>query len=167
MKTIAATIAELRILIGYLGEKSQANWWSSDFFSLTATAFLTPIFNRSLFLAQYQGVTAAAAIIHDSTIGVGRIYHLFRLPISLEQASAEMLNDIRFVQTVQTRLVNPEAALVRLAELAEKQESLSSGPILVGQLDQDIVADLMRAAGMYHAAFNADIQTYPYMREVS
>ena len=164
MKTIAATIAELRILIGYLGEKSQANWWSSDFFSPTATAFLTPIFNRSLFLAQYQGVTAAAAIIHDSTIGVGRIYHLFRLPISLEQASAEMLNDIRFVQT---RLVNPEAALVRLAELAEKQESLSSGPILVGQLDQDIVADLMRAAGMYHAAFNADIQTYPYMREVS
>lgn len=166
MTTIATTIAELRILIGYLGEKSQANWWSSDFFSATATAFLAPIFNRSLFLAQYQGVTAAAAKIHDNTIGIGRIYHLFRLPISLEQASAEMLNDIKFVQTVQTRLVNRESALARLAELAEKQDALSSGPILVGQLDQDILAELMRAAGMYHAAFISDIQTYPYMREV-
>lgn len=166
MKTIATTIAELRILIGYLGEKSQANWWSSDFFSPTATAFLTPIFNRSLFLAQYQGVTAAAAKIHDSTIGVGRIYHLFRLPISLEQASAEMLNDISFVRTVQARLVNREIALARLAELADKQETLSSGPILVGQLDQDIVAELRCATGMYYAALTAGIQTYPYMREV-
>ena len=99
MNAIATTIAELRVLIGYLGEKNQANWWGSEFFSATATAFLAPIFNRSLFLAQYQGATAAAAKIHDEAIGVGRIYHLFRLPIGLEQASADALNDAAFVQT--------------------------------------------------------------------
>ena len=82
MNAIATTIAELRVLIGYLGEKDQANWWGCEFFSATATAFLAPIFNRSLFLAQYQGATAAAAKVHDEAIGVGRIYHLFRLPTS-------------------------------------------------------------------------------------
>ena len=97
MDKIATTIAELRVLIGYLGEKGQSNWWSSEFFSATAAAFLAPIFNRSLFLAQYQGATAAAAKIHDEAIGVGRIYHLFRLPIGLEQASADALNDAAFV----------------------------------------------------------------------
>ena len=39
MNTIATTIAELRVLVGYLGEKGQANWWGSEFFSTTAAAF--------------------------------------------------------------------------------------------------------------------------------
>ena len=165
MNTIATTIAELRILIGYLGEKGQANWWGSEFFSATATAFLAPIFNRSLFLAQYQGATAAAAKVHDEAIGVGRIYHLFRLPIGLEQASADALNDATFVQAVQARLANRELALMRLAELAEKVESASSGPVSLGLMSQDIKAELKRAAGFYCAAFTSGIQTFPYVRE--
>lgn len=166
MNAIATTIAELRVLIGYLGEKNQANWWGSEFFSATATAFLAPIFNRSLFLAQYQGATAAAAKVHDEAIGVGRIYHLFRLPIGLEQASADALNDATFVQAVQARLANRELALTRLAELAEKAKSASPGPVSLGQISQDIKADLQRAAGFYCAAFTSGIQTFPYVREV-
>ena len=166
MKTISTTIAELRILIGYLGEKGQGNWWSSEFFSTTAAAFLAPIFNRSLFLAQYQGVIAAAAKVHDEAIGVGRIYHLFRLPIGLEQASADALNDAAFVQTVQARLANRELALARLAELAGKAESASPGPVSLGQMSQDLNAELQRAAGFYCAALTSGIQTFPYVREV-
>lgn len=166
MSTITKTITELRVLIGYLGEKDQANWWGSEFFSATATAFLTPIFNRSLFLAQYQGATAAAAKVHDEAIGVGRIFHLFRLPIGLEQASAEALDDAVFVQTVQARLANRELALRRLTELAEKVESASPGPLSIGQMSQDLKAELQRAAGFYCAAFTAGIQTFPYFREV-
>ena len=98
MNFSAKKIVELRVLIGYLGEKNQANWWGSDFLSNTASTFLSPIFNRSLFLAQYQGATAAAAKVHDEAIGVGRIYHLFRFPIGIEQASADALNDATFVQ---------------------------------------------------------------------
>ena len=166
MITIATTIAELRVLIGYLGEKDQGNWWGCEFFSATAAAFLTPIFNRSLFLAQYQGVTAAAAKVHDEAIGVGRIYHLFRLPIGLEQASADALNDAAFVRRVQTNLANRELALVRLAEMAEKAKSGSSGPVSLGQMSQDLKAELKRAAGFYGAAFTSGIQTFPYIREV-
>lgn len=166
MNDMAKTIAELRVLIGYLGEKGQANWWGSEFFSATATAFLAPIFNRSLFLAQYQGATAAAAKVHDEAIGVGRIYHLFRLPIGLEQASADALNDATFVQAVQARLANRELALTRLTELAEKAESASPGPVSLGQMSQNLKAELQRAAGFYCAAFTSGIQTFPYIREV-
>ena len=166
MNKQAIEITELRVLVGYLGEKGQANWWGSEFFSATAAAFLAPIFNRSLFLAQYQGATAAAAKVHDEAIGVGSTYHLFRLPIGLEQASADALNDAAFVQTVQARLVNRELALSRLAELAETAESASPGPISLGLMSQDLSAELKRAAGFYCAAFTSGIQTFPYIREV-
>lgn len=166
MNTIAKTIAEIRALVGYLGEKGQANWWGCEFYSNTAAAFLAPIFNRSLFLAQYQGATAAAAKVHDEAIGVGRIYHLFRLPIGLEQASADALNDATFVQAVQARLANRELALTRLTELAEKAESASLGPVSLGQMSQDLKAEIQRAAGLYCAAFTSGIQTFPYVREV-
>lgn len=165
MNKTAMTIAELRVLVGYLGEKGQANWWGSEFFSANATAFLAPIFNRSLFLAQYQGATAAAAKVHDEAIGVGCIYHLFRLPIGLEQASPDALNDAAFVQTLQARLANRDLALARLAELAGKAESASPGPISLGLMSEDLGVELQRAAGFYCSALIGGIQTLPYFRE--
>lgn len=166
MNSISATVAELRVLVSYLGEKDQANWWSSEFFSATAAAFLAPIFNRSLFLAQYQGATAAAAKAHDEAIGVGRIYHLFRLPIGQEQASADALSDADFIKTIRDRLASRDLALARLAELAGKPESASPGAVSLGQMSQDLLPELQRAAGFYCAAFTAGIQTFPYVREV-
>ena len=165
MNSLESTIVELRILVGYLGEKNQANWWGSEFFSATATAFLAPIFNRSLFLAQYQGATAAAAKVHDEAIGVGRIYHLFRLPIGLEQASADVLNNPIFIQSLQNNLESSDQALARLAELVETQVVASAGPVLLGQMSNDLRVDLLRTAGVYHSALKIGIQSFPYVRE--
>jgi hypothetical protein len=165
MNTIAKKIAELRVLVGFLGEKGQSNWWSSEFFSVTAAAFLAPIFNRSLFLAQYQGVTAAASNMHDEAIGVGRIFHLFRLPIGLEQASADALGDATFVHGLKANLANKVIALARLAELGGQIEVASPGPVSLGQMSDDLSAELQRAACFYHLAFQVEIQTYPYFRE--
>lgn len=165
MNNIESLIAELRILVGYLGEKNQANWWSSEFFSETAIAFLAPIFNRSLFLAQYQGATAAAEKVHDDDIGIGHTYHLFRLPIGLEQASADVLNDLKFTQAIQSKLGSSEQALTRLAELATKQETASSGPLSLGLMQDDLSAQLQRAASIYHSAFKLGIKSFPYLRE--
>ncbi|MDM8345925.1 BrxE family protein [Pseudochrobactrum sp. sp1633] len=164
MNAIASTIAELRVLVGFLGEKGQANWWTSEFFSGTAAAFLAPIFNRSLFLAQYQGTTVAAANIHDEAIGVGRIYHLFRLPIGLEHASADTLSDPAFVQSLQGRLAGREQAMARLAELSKDQETAMPGPISLGQMSDDLEVALQRAAGVYHSAMGLGIQSLPYVR---
>jgi hypothetical protein len=167
MNPISATISELRVLVGYLGEKNQANWWGSEFFSQSATAFLTPIFNRSLFLAQYQGSSTAAAKVHDEAIGVGRIYHLFRLPIGLEQASADAINDAAFSKTLQESITNRDKAMGRLNEIATKAESVSPGPVSLGQMGDDLVAELKKAAGVYHSAFSQNIQSLPYLRETT
>lgn len=165
MNQLAQTIAELRVLVGYLGEKGQANWWGSEFFGPTAAAFLSPIFNRSLSLAQYQGVTAAATKVHDEAIGVGRIYHLFRLPIGLEQAASEMFSDTTFVDSLKSHLANREAALSRLGDLAAKGQTATPGPVSLGPIEDDLLGGLKRAAGMYHSALNGGLQSFPYLRE--
>ena len=166
MTTIAKIIVELRILVGYLGEKHQARWWASEFYGPTAAAFLAPTFNRSLFQAQYQGATAAAAKAHDETIGVGRIFHLFRLPIGHEQAAADSLLDDGFVQGIQTHLQSREQALVRLAQIAKKPEGATAGPMAVGEMADDLTPLLRRSAALYHSAFSAGIKTFPFIREV-
>ena len=167
MNPIAATISELRVLVGYLGEKGQSNWWSSEFFSPSATAFLAPIFNRSLFLVRYQGASLAAAKVHDESIGVGRIYHLFRLPIGLEQASADAINDAVFSKTLQESIVNRDQAMHRLNALATKAASVSAGPVSLGQMGDDLEAEFKKAAGIYHSAFSQNIQSLPYLRETA
>jgi hypothetical protein len=166
MTHIAKMIAELRVLVGYLGEKHQAEWWASEFYSPTAAAFLAPIFNRSLFQAQYQGATAAAAKAHDETIGVGRIFHLFRLPIGHEQAAADSLLDEGFVQGIQAHLQNRDRALSRLAQLAKKPEDAEAGPMAVGEMADDLTPLLQRSAALYHSAFSVGIKTFPFIREV-
>lgn len=161
----AETVTELRVLVGCLGEKGQANWWGSEFFSPTAGAFLAPIFTRSIFLAQYNGVTAAAAKVHDEVIGVGRTLHLFRLPIELEQSCQEVANDPAFATRVQPHLENHQKALSRLAEFATAGQEVSPGPVLLGLVGDDISADLGRAAAVYGAAFQLRVQSFPYLRE--
>ena len=166
MTHVAKMIAELRALVGYLGEKHQAGWWASEFYSQNAAAFLAPIFNRSLFQAQYQGVTAAAAKAHDETIGVGRIFHLFRLPIGHEQAAADSLLDEGFVQGIQANLQNRDRALSRLAQLTKKSEEATAGPMAVGEMADDLSPLLQRSAALYHSAFSTGIKTFPFIREV-
>lgn len=163
----AETVVEMRVLVGSLGEKGQFNWWGSDFFSSTAGAFLSPIFTRSVFLAQYNGVTAAAAKVHDEVIGVGRTIHLFRLPIELEQSCQEVANDPAFVARVQAHLGDRQKALGRLVELAAPAQTVSPGPSLLGLMGDDITPDLARAAGVYVAAFQQQIQSFPYLREAA
>ncbi len=167
MNSISTIISELRVLVGYLGEKGQANWWSSEFFSPSATSFLSPIFNRSLFLAQYQGSSTAAAKVHDEAIGVGRIYHLFRLPIGLEQASADAINDATFSKSLQESIANRDQAMRRLNAIATKTAAISSGPVSLGQMGDDLEAELKKAAGVYHSAFSQNIRSLPYLRETT
>src|SRR5712691_3071033 len=91
--SLCMQLARLRILVGYLGEHHQYNWWPSAFLAPSSVAFLAPIFSKTAFMAQYQGVKAAAARVHDEHIGLGKVYHLFRLPERLEQALFQSLQD--------------------------------------------------------------------------
>lgn len=154
-------LAELRALVGYLGEEH--GWWDSRFFSRSARTFLEPIFPRSLPLSQYQGVTVAAARAHDERIGVGRIVHLFRMSEVHEQAAAAVLRDATGVDQVLGHLDNREQAMERLSALASPVES-TEGPVLVGGWDEDLALSLGKMAGHYVAAIHGSRRTYPYLR---
>lgn len=164
MITEAKTVAELRMLVGFLGEQQPA-WWTSQFFSPSASAFLSPVFTRSMPLAQYQGVTGAAARLHDELIGIGaRTFHLFRLPEIYEQSAASALTDQVFVDQLRPCITSKDEALARLAQLANASTA-SEGPQIVGDLDDDVPQALKTMAGLYLDAFRKGIKTFPFVRE--
>lgn len=163
MITEAKTIAELRMLVGFLGEQQPA-WWPSQFFSPSASAFLSPVFTRTMPLAQYQGVTAAAARLHEEFIGIGRTFHLFRLPEIYEQSASSVLTDQTFVDQVRACITSKDAAVARLEELAIAGAA-NEGPQIVGDLDDNLSSTLMVMAGLYLDAFRKGIKTFPYLRE--
>lgn len=160
----AQNIAELRVLIGYLGEQQPA-WWPSQFFSPTAAAFLGPVFTRTTTLAQYQGVTAAAARKHEEHIGEGRTFHLFRLPEIFEQSAAGVFADKTFEVNIRASVASRDQALARLAELAGQTAGASEGPVVVGDQTDELGSALSSCAALYLDAFNKGIQCFPYLRE--
>jgi len=164
MNNDVRSVAELRVLVGYLGEQAPA-WWSSSFFGPQATAFLAPVFARSRFLAQCQGVSAAAARLHDEFIGVGRALHLFRLPEVFEQAVASVLMDPQFEAQIGVHIGSREQALARLHAIGRAARA-DEGPIVVGDWSDSLDGALKTIAGLYYDAFAKEIKTFPYLREL-
>lgn len=164
MSNTFETIAVLRVLVGYLGEQNPS-WWPSQFFSPNANAFLGPVFARSTLLAQYQGVTAAAARKHEEHIGEGRTFHLFRLPEIFEQSAAGIFSDETFESRIHTLVASRDQALSCLAGLAGGPVSASEGPVVVGDLTDELSDALESFAALYLDAFNKGIQCFPFLRE--
>jgi hypothetical protein len=157
-------VVQLRLAIGLLGEKDHANWWPSLWFSSNATAFLSPIYGDRTHVARYHGLVEAARRVHDSRIGIGRVFHLFRLPEPLER---------RLHDGVTTRATPADFAFIHKKEDAEallteigNNVTASIGPISVGSAaDLEGRAWLKTVAGHYLAAFKDSQQTFPYFAE--
>lgn len=164
MITVFKRAAEVRVLVGYLCEQHAA-WFSSQFFGSRASAFLTPVFARTTFQAQCNGVTAAAARLHEDAIGIGRTHHLFRLPEVLEQGIATALSDAAFVERLRTQLASPEAALGRLEALATPGVASEGAQVLTGDFVDGAEALLQAFAGVYLDALRKGIKTFPFVRE--
>ena len=79
-----STILQARLLVGYLGERAQYDWWPTEFYETSSRLFLEPVYSRTFNLAQYHGVLEAARLLHDEHLSVGS-FHLFRLPEEIEQ----------------------------------------------------------------------------------
>src|SRR5579859_6904587 len=125
-------LAALRAVVGYLGEHDNNGWWQSAFFASSSRAFLQPIFGRTQLLAQCNGVTRAAAVVHDERIGVGNVYHLFRLPEDVEQALHRVLHGQALSQRIGALCASKEAALDYLRGEAGAPDSTGMGPTRVG-----------------------------------
>lgn len=157
-------IARLRIIVGYLGEKNQHNWWPSEFFSSTAAAFLNPVFGKTATLAQYHGVKEAARRVHDEHIGIGRVFHLFRLPESMEQAVFEVLQDPAVSDALLRDIESQASATAALQAIVDSSSPLQEGPVQIGAVsDLEGISWLSDTARCYEAAFTAGSRSFPYL----
>ncbi|MBE7635958.1 BrxE family protein [Sneathiella sp. P13V-1] len=159
-------IVELRLLVGFLGEKSQGNWWGSNFIGTSSEAFLVPIFSRTTMFARYHGVCEAAMLVHDEHIGVGTNFHLYRMPDSVERGAAKALADSDFQQRLNDVLGSSEVAQTRLVELVTTDTNIVEGPVVLGTYaDAGLNQRLHQAASHYLRAFKEGYKCFPYMRE--
>lgn len=154
-------IIRLRMAVGLLGEKNHGNWWPSLWSTSNAMAFLSPIYGVRTNAARYQGLVETARIVHDSRIGVGRAFHLFRLPEIFERRLHDFVvrdNGIIIAGNIPSK-ADAEALLSEIAEPVDA----SNGPIRVGSaIDFERPAWTKVLAGHYLSAFRSSQQTFPY-----
>ncbi|RLJ64763.1 hypothetical protein DFR35_1409 [Sulfurisoma sediminicola] len=162
MNSSLSKLARLRIVAAYLGEKSQHAWWPTSFFGTIGNQFLVPVFPKTTFLAQYHGATEGARRLHDEHIGVGQVFHLFRLPEETEQDLHNLL--LNSPDAIDASIISKkESAEAALIELAGTKTGASEGPVAI-KLADDIVSDatVRQLAQVYAAAFTGGVRAYPY-----
>ena len=155
-------IATLRAVVGFLGESAEFGYWPSKFFSPEAEAFLSPVFPRTRFLACLTGVTEVAARSHDARIGVGNVFHLFRLPEDIEQAIHELVGAEPPAQLVEAA-GDEHTAMEYLRLHSAIPDSRCDGPTVVGPISTlRHVASWSQVAALYLAAFEGGHEVFPY-----
>jgi hypothetical protein len=158
-------IVKIRAVVGYLGEKEQYNWWPSSFFSASSSAFLAPIFSRTQSLARLTGVSRAGSHVHDEYIGVGAVYHLFRLPERMEQQIVSLMQQ---EENLTEAPAAREEALAWLHEYAAEPPIATIGPVRVGDIEQlQDEASWKAVAAFYLYGFEIGARIYPYFRDAA
>jgi len=156
------SLIRLRVLVGYLGEKRQADWWDCGFMDTTGQRFLEITFPRTAFVAAVRSTTEVARVLHDSRIGRIGSFHLFRLPVDIEEQLDSRLSGIDFKKQT-TEVVSKEVALSALASMIGNHLTAPRGPVQVGT-EQKILSrpSMAELAAHYHSAFTQGIQCFPY-----
>jgi hypothetical protein len=155
----------LRGAVGLLGENAKPKWWSSAFGGPESETFLKPVFPRTHFLARLQGFSAAAAHVHDDRIGVGNVYHLFRLPEALEQ-ELHQFGTSSAMRGIADELNDVEAATGVIKRIAGDTSKSAEGPVLAGPLSSVRDEAVWReVASHYLGAYQAGQAVFPFFAD--
>lgn len=159
------TLLQMRLLVGFLGERAQCGWWPTSFYDASSRLFLAPVFSKTSRLAQYHGVLEAARRLHDEHLSVDH-YHLFRLPEEVEQDLHAIMQSSVGEELASQTPQDKEAALDALKRLADLAGTSSEGPTAVGNIKALDSSETLKAiAAAYLCAFIQDARTYPYLGE--
>jgi len=151
-----------------LGEQDQFGWWQSTFSGPGSVNFLTPVFTRTHMLAQCTGTAIAAARMHDERIGVGNVYHLFRLPEALEIGIRRVLLDEATIKQLGYLVADRTAALHFLNSMAKGKRVAGVGPThIAGVRDLRSPSQWTAVAGLYAHGFQTSTETLPYFADRS
>lgn len=165
-KGLAEKYITLRVIVGYLGEKSQFNWWDTNFLSTIGLEYLAINFPRSAFVAGVTSVSEAARRFHDNRIGKGGVYHLFRLPLSIEETLHSHLMVLEKSELT-SYLKDSSTSLSKLESLVDSTVDSSEGPVQIGteKQIQDEFA-IFELAKHYLDAFYNKKQALPYFSAI-
>lgn len=160
--SIPLQILKLRLLVGFLGEKRQANWWDCAFLSPTGHRFLQTTFPRTAVEAALRSTCHAARALHDSRMGRVGLFHLLRLPVEKEDIIESLVPEVRGFDSSKW-LASTEAALAELGSLAKTKLTAPAGPVQVG-VPKTIFTPtaISEMAVHYHSAFAGGFQCFPY-----
>lgn len=157
----------LRALVAALGECARPPWWKTEFMTETGFRFLERLYPRSYFRAAVHAAGQAACQIHDNAVGRLGVYHLFRLPESLEvemyrvpsSADEEFVNEFRMSLGDATRLLNMLGTLCGPAPGTE----IGFGARRLGTAsDLGNSSALTKVAMFYFNAFGHGQSGFPY-----
>jgi hypothetical protein len=157
------TLLQMRMLVGFLGERAQYAWWPTEFFKPSSRSFLEPVFPRTFRLARYHSVVEAARRLHDEHLNVGS-YHLFRLPEEFEQNLHSIAQTSAGDKFATAAFQNKDAVLETLNNIAAMTCVSYEGPTAIGtikSIDSPNTIETMAAA--YVSAFKQNVRTYPYL----
>ena len=156
-------IIEVRYIVGFLGEKSQCNWWPTSFYEASSIRFLEPVFSRTAPLAQYHGAVEAARRFHDENLSAGS-FHIFRLPEEFEQDLHEMVQAQLHELFDPGLIVDRASALNALSKVSNGTADEAVGPVLAGKIGELRASALLDKIGaIYQMALSSDTHALPYL----
>ncbi len=159
-------LLQLQIVVLALGEAHHAGWWKSQFLSPVGLSHLSYVYPRSNFAGAVRSASRAAKIVHDSSIGIGQVFHLFRLPREFERHLDEILreSEVDLRTQLESFLSQRERLLERLEQLSETTlDKAAVGPLRMGTLrDLHKPNSVAQLASAYYAAFRDRVKVFPY-----
>lgn len=156
MSNLIEKYISLRLAVGVLGQKAGAAWWDCNFMSETGLRFLLNTFPRSAESAAFNATCECARRLHDQELGRIGSYHLFRLPVGIEDMIAHAPTGVIAGMT-------KESAMAKIGAIADARIVAPEGPVQIG-VEKKILTDtaVQELAAHYHSAFERGIRCYPY-----
>jgi hypothetical protein len=164
--SLPAIALRLRALVLALGESSVPAWWKTQFMSETGLRFLERLYPRTSFRAAIHAAARAATDAHDRAVGRVGVYHLFRLPETLETEIYRMPPDLNrdFFFTLRGALARRDELLELLTGLCDEAGADDTPGAKRMGTNKDLMTTtgLKKTAAVYRQAFARGEPAFPY-----
>jgi hypothetical protein len=153
---------QLRLAVGYLGQRKLSGWWDCDLLDATGLRFLETVFPRTARAAALRSTAEAACLIHDKALGRVGNYHLFRLPPALEDRLENCIDEMDWAESGK-QIESREVAMTVLRRFADAVVKAPAGPVQIG-VERRILTPtaIHEMAAHYLSAFQDGIRCFPY-----
>ncbi len=164
--SISQAIFQLRALVLALGECVEPSWWKTEFMNETGLRFLERLYPRTPLRAAVHAAGKAASGAHDRAVGRVGVYHLFRLPESLETEIHRLSpdSDKDFLSALRVALGRPQKLIELLGPLCgEVVMDAAHGAKYIG-MEKDLItmAVYQKTATVYRQSFAQGKPGFPY-----